>query len=170
MVGALQERHTNQILTFLLSRGQIKKTDLLEIVSSSDSLSKTLRKLQEENMISMETKVMGRKIIHVSLTPKGRSVAEQLKRAEEAAKGKKFTFPDKFAIISFLWKSGPVTLNEIEVEFSDAAAIIRELEGLKVVQQEIDSTKHPHVNLIGLTEKGKKVVKHLKEIEEILKG
>ncbi len=45
----------------------------------------------------METKVIGRKIINVSLTPKGRSVAEQLKKAEDVAKGEPIQISDQEA-------------------------------------------------------------------------
>ena len=85
MVTVLEDRHAGEILVFLLNRGEIKKTDLLEIVSSSDSLSRVLRRLDEEGFIQVETKIMGRKVIHINLTPKGRLVAEQLMKAEKIA-------------------------------------------------------------------------------------
>jgi len=87
MEDILDERHANSILLFLLHRGRIKKTDLLEVVSSSDSLSKTLRRMEEEGLIVVETKIMGRKTILIDLTPKGAAIAHHLKRAEEAASG-----------------------------------------------------------------------------------
>jgi DNA-binding MarR family transcriptional regulator len=87
MVSAIEERHASEILLFLLERGEIKKTDLLKVVSSSDSLSRVLRILNEDGFINIETKIAGRKIIHINLTPKGRAVAEQIKKADEAARG-----------------------------------------------------------------------------------
>ncbi len=81
MVDPLDIRHGNKILLFLLERGEIKKTDLLEIMSSSDSLSRSLQDLVNAGLIESETKVMGRKVILTKLTPLGRKVAEQLKKA-----------------------------------------------------------------------------------------
>ena len=83
MVDPLDIRHGNKILLFLLERGEIKKTDLLEIMSSSDSLSKSLQDLINTGLIKSETKIMGRKIILTKLTPLGRKVAEQLKKAND---------------------------------------------------------------------------------------
>ena len=83
MVNILDLRHSSKILLFLLQNGQIKKTELLSVISSSDSLSSSLRKMDEEGLIKIETKVIGRKTIFISLTEKGRELAEQLKKAEE---------------------------------------------------------------------------------------
>ncbi len=89
--------HSGRILMFLLDHGQIKKTDLLTIISSSDSLSSTLRELEGEQLISIEIKTLGRKVIYISLTPKGKAVAEQLKRADQTAKGEEqYTMPPDF--------------------------------------------------------------------------
>ena len=85
MADIIDSRHVNRILLYLLEKGHIKKTDLLEIISSSDSLSNSLRKMEEEGLISVVTKIIGRKVIFIDLTDKGRRVAEQLKKAEEIA-------------------------------------------------------------------------------------
>ena len=89
MVDIFDLRHSSRVLLFLLENGQIKKTDLLNVISSSDSLSGSLRRMEEESLIKIETKIIGRKTIFISLTQKGREVAEQLKRAEAISKGKK---------------------------------------------------------------------------------
>ena len=83
MVDPLDIRHGNKILLFLLERGEIKKTDLLEIMSSSDSLNRSLQNLINAGLIASETKVLGRKIILTKLTPLGKNVAEQLKKADD---------------------------------------------------------------------------------------
>ena len=83
MVDPLDIRHGNKILLFLLEKGEIKKTDLLEIMSSSDSLSRSLQGLINAGLIESETKVMGRKVILTKLTPLGRKVAEQLRKAND---------------------------------------------------------------------------------------
>ena len=83
MVDPLDIRHGNKILLFLLERGEIKKTDLLEIMSSSDSLSKSLQDLINADLIESETILLGRRVVLTKLTPLGRKVAEQLKKADE---------------------------------------------------------------------------------------
>ncbi|WP_298274959.1 zinc ribbon domain-containing protein [Ferroplasma sp.] len=83
MVDPLDIRHGNKILLFLLEKGEIKKTDLLEIMSSSDSLSRSLQDLINTGLIESETIIQGRKVILTKLTPLGRKVAEQLKKAND---------------------------------------------------------------------------------------
>ena len=85
MADALSSRHATVVLLYLLEKGQIKKTDLLDVISSSDSLSKSLRDMEAENLIKISVKIIGRKVIFIELTPKGRQVAEQLKKAQEIA-------------------------------------------------------------------------------------
>ena len=83
MVDPLDIRHGNKILLFLLERDEIKKTDLLEILSFSDSLSKSLQDLINADLIESETILLGRRVVLTKLTPLGRKVAEQLKKADE---------------------------------------------------------------------------------------
>ncbi len=83
MADALDIRHANKILIFLLERGEIKKTDLLEVVSSSDSLSKSLRDLEEAGLIVSDVLSIGRKVITLRLTPKGEEVARGLLLVKE---------------------------------------------------------------------------------------
>jgi DNA-binding MarR family transcriptional regulator len=83
MVDPLDIRHGNKILLFLLERGEIKKTDLLEIMSSSDSLSRSLQDLMNAGLIESETIIQGRKVILTELTPLGKKIAEQLKKADD---------------------------------------------------------------------------------------
>ena len=168
--STLAKKHVSTVLLFLLEKGTVKKTDIVSVVHSNTTVDKLTTELSSEGFIEIKKEFAGRKTYEISLTPKGRSVAEQLKRAEEAAKGKKFIFPDKFAVITFLDKQGSSTLNELKEEFHEAAEIVRELESLKVIRQEIDSSKHPPVNRIVLTEKGEMAARKLRELEEILKG
>ena len=44
------------------------------------------------------------------------------------------------------------------------------LKELDLITTTTDKSRYPPQNVISLTEKGKKVAKHLKEIEEILEG
>ena len=86
MEDPLDIRHGNKILLFILEKGEIKKTDLLEVLSSSDSLSRSLQALKNFNLIEMQTKIIGRKVITIKLTKLGIQVAKQLKKADEILK------------------------------------------------------------------------------------
>ena len=86
MEDPLDIRHGNRILLFILENGEIKKTDLLEVLSSSDSLSRSLQALQNFKLIEMQTKIIGRKVITIKLTGLGKDVAEQLKKADDILK------------------------------------------------------------------------------------
>lgn len=79
-------KHISSILIFLLERGEVKKTDLSRVVSSPQTYQRAVKELEKEGYVVQRETIIGRRIVNVSLTPKGRSVAEQLKRAEEAAK------------------------------------------------------------------------------------
>ena len=171
MVESLQERHASQILTFVFSRGRIKKTDLLEIVSSSDSLSKTLRKLQDDGLIIMETKVIGRKTIYISLTDKGQAVAEQLKKAEQVAEGGEISefLTDDMKILIYLLNEKETPFESLKGKVSSAYSSVSRLRQMKLVDAKIDNSKFPKEEIISLTDKGRKVAEYLKKIEEALK-
>lgn len=83
MEDSLDIRHENRILLFLYERGEIKKTDLLEVLSSSDSLSRSLQALNSFKLIEIQTKIIGRKVIIIKLTNLGKQVASQLKKADD---------------------------------------------------------------------------------------
>jgi DNA-binding MarR family transcriptional regulator len=87
MVGVSSEKYYVPVLRFLLEHGTVKKYDLRVIVKSSGTMDKLVPMLEAEGLITVKEEMLGRRTYLVSLTPKGRQVAEQLKRAEEAAKG-----------------------------------------------------------------------------------
>ena len=87
MEDSLDIRHENRILLFLYERGEIKKTDLLEVLSSSDSLSRSLQALNSFKLIEIQTKIIGRKVIIIKLTNLGKQVASQLKKADDILRG-----------------------------------------------------------------------------------
>ncbi len=86
MEDPLDIRHGNRILLYILEKEEIKKTDLLEVLSSSDSLSRSLEALQSFKLIEMQTKIIGRKVITIKLTGLGKEVAEQIKKADDILK------------------------------------------------------------------------------------
>jgi len=168
-MDALDLKHSKSLLIELRRIGTAKKTDLFSIVKSHHILDKVLKALEDGGFLTVEVRKLGPPVYTIALTNKGKAVAEQLKRAEEISQGKSFTFPDKFAIISYLSDSGPVTLSQLKERYPDALDIIREFESMKVIRQEIDNSKHPPINRIALTEKGMKIADYLRKIEEILK-
>lgn len=168
-MDSLDLKYSKSVLIELSKYDTVKKSDLFHIIKSHQVLDNLLNNLQENRYLEVKLNTIGPKVYTISLTPKGRSVAEQLKRAEEISQGKTFTFPDKFAIISYLSDSGPITLSQLNERYPDTLNIMREFESMKVIRQEIDNSKHPPVNRIALTEKGEKIAEYLQKIEEILK-
>ena len=168
MVDIFDLRHSSRVLLFLLENGQIKKTDLLNVISSSDSLSGSLRKMEEESLIKIETKIIGRKTIFISLTQKGREVAEQLKRAEAISQGRKLPFTDRYSVILYLYRNGSKNLKEINDDLTGSTEILRELEKLNVVKQEIDKAKYPQETMLSLTEKGENIGAKIEELEKVM--
>lgn len=100
MFPSLSEKYAIDALRYILTKGEIRKTDLLEIITSSWSLDKLIPKLEKDGLINVEVSKMGRKTYTISLTDKGRAVAEQLKRAEEVATGEDTKEPTTFQMPS----------------------------------------------------------------------
>jgi DNA-binding MarR family transcriptional regulator len=82
----LSNKNAVSILVYLLDKQRIPKTKL-QAVSTQHTINRVIPLLLEAELITVNEEFLGRKTHFVSLTPKGRQVAEQLKRAEEAAKG-----------------------------------------------------------------------------------
>ena len=71
----------------LLESGSLMKSDMFDIVKSNHTLDKLLNSLEDEGFVTMSETVIGRRVYSVSLTPKGKTVADQLKGAQDAAHG-----------------------------------------------------------------------------------
>ena len=84
---SLNERYVSSLLVFLLSKTVAKKSDLSSVITNPYKLTDILNKLARDGLLTMGESKLGRKSYQISLTPKGRQVAEQLKKAEEAASG-----------------------------------------------------------------------------------
>ena len=164
------QRYFVPVMGFLLEKRTIRKYDLTKIIKSSNTLDKLVNGLEKDGYITIKEEIVGRRTYEISLTEKGREVAEQLKRVAAAAKGMKFTFPDKFGIITLLDASEKLTMDEIADTYPDPASILRELESLKLIKQTIDTSQYPMKNYFSLTEKGKNVADKLKEIDNLIKS
>ena len=81
----LSERSQKLILKLYEENKEVVKTSLLPIVPNSYSLERYLRELVADGLVSIREEKIVRKTFYVSLTPKGRAVAEQLKRVDAIA-------------------------------------------------------------------------------------
>ena len=74
-ISALLERPSVRILLFLHERGEVRYTDLTDLITSRGTLSLNLEELSEESLI--ERRVVATKPVqaHYSLTHKGKEVA-----------------------------------------------------------------------------------------------
>ncbi len=86
-MDALDFRYAKSVILKLLEKDTFMKSELFTIVTSNQTLDKLLDALEKDGYVSKISSKYGRRTYSISLTDRGRSVAEQLKRAEEAAKG-----------------------------------------------------------------------------------
>lgn len=170
ILNSLDEKYSKSVIFWLYDRNQVLKTDLQSVVKNLYSLNSLLQKLEEDEIIKIEKKPFGKNITEIMLTPKGREVAEQLRKAEAISQGRKFPATDRYAVILHLYRNGPMNLKEIKDDLPGSADIIRDLMNLKVVKQEIDSSSYPQKTKLELTEKGERIgsliEKAEKEMEE----
>ncbi len=82
---SLPMKYSYSVLTFLLQSGEVKKTDLMQVVSNIQSLDKLLQALERDGFIKISFEIKGRRTFLVSLTLLGEKVARHLMRAGEEA-------------------------------------------------------------------------------------
>ena len=169
-MDSLDLKNSKSVLIFLAEVDVAKKSDLFHIVKSHQVLDRLLEALTHDGYLVYEYNKVGPKKNTISLTAKGRQVAEQLMRTDEIAKGKKLRLPDRYVILEFINDHGPVTVKDLDDHFLGSNGILRELEAVGALRQEIDNSTYPPTNKLTLTEKGKKAAKKLREAEEILNG
>ncbi len=80
-------RHSSEILLFLMSNGDSPITRFNEIKISPTTYYRTISNLEDAGLVIRREAINKRKIVYVSLTEKGKRMAEQLKRAENIEKG-----------------------------------------------------------------------------------
>lgn len=81
---SLDLRFSKSILSKLYSDGSCLKTTLQNIVKNLYSLDKLLTSMSNDGLIKIDVKAFGKNIQEISLTPKGRIVAENLVHLEES--------------------------------------------------------------------------------------
>ena len=156
-----------QILEELLS-GRKMMTELKSIVSSYDVLRYNLLELQTEGYITKKESRDDKRRYFISLTDKGRELAEQLKRAEAISQGRKLPSTERYAVILYLYRNGSKNLKEINEDLPGSTEILRELEKLNVVKQEIDKSKYPQETMLSLTQKGMEIGAQIEKLEELI--
>ncbi len=167
----LSEKSQRIILELSRFSEEVVKTSLSKLIPNSYALNNHLKELEELGLITIRKEKVVRITFYISLTDKGRQVAEQLLNAELAVKGtlKKSFFSRSQLILMFLGRVGKATVPQIKDEIPGSYDDLKELEEMKLISSEIDNDAYPQVNYVILTGKGEKMVKRLKEDEEILK-
>ncbi len=89
-LDSLNLRFSNSVLIRLI-QGSCLKTALQDIVKNLYSLDKLLSELEKDGLISIDKKPFGKNIQEVSLTAKGKEVAEQLKNVQLLGEGKQLS-------------------------------------------------------------------------------
>ena len=146
-------------------------TRMQEIITSYYSITNAVENLSKEGLVKKRDVIQGRKTIMVSLTDKGRQVAEQLMNADLAAKGtlKKSFFSRPQLILMFLGRVGKATVPQIKDEIPGSYDDLKELEEMNLITQKIDETNGKKENYTTLTGKGEEMVNQLEKCEDIVK-
>ncbi len=83
MDNSISEKYFIPVLVYILRNGRIKKYDLKNVVKSSNSIDKLISKLSNDGFIEIKEEMLGRRTYTISLTEKGKIIAEHLKELED---------------------------------------------------------------------------------------
>ena len=83
-MDSLDLKHAKSVLIELCKEGTVKKSYLFSIVKSHQVLDNLLESLQKDEYLTIQESKIGPKKYSISLTPKGRIVAENLAHLEES--------------------------------------------------------------------------------------
>lgn len=83
-VPILSQKYVPSVLMFLLDQGTVHKTELTSVTHSNTLIDKLLTELKNEDLVEVRKEFAGRNTYFISLTGKGKRVAEQLSKAEAA--------------------------------------------------------------------------------------
>ena len=84
----LNLKHSSDLLLFLLKNKQVTQGELLAVVPSNLSIYKLLESGVNDGYINVSKVIVGRPKKLISITGKGRAVAEKLQEAQDVAEGK----------------------------------------------------------------------------------
>jgi len=166
---SLDNKFANSVIRFLYEADKpVIKSALSKVVNNPYTLSKLLESLSKEGLINYSINEFGRKSYSISLTQKGRDVAEHLMKLDAISKGKKLPSTERYAVILYLYRNGSKNMKEINEDLPGSTEILRELEKLNVVKQEIDKSKYPQETMLSLTEKGMEIGLRFEELERMM--
>ena len=166
---SLDNKFANSVIRFLYEADKpVIKSALSKVVNNPYTLSKLLESLSKEGLINYSINEFGRKSYNISLTQKGRDVAEHLMKLDAISKGKKLPSTERYAVILYLYRNGSKNLKEINEDLPGSTEILRELEKLNVVKEEIDKSKYPQETMLSLTEKGENIGAKIEELEKVM--
>ena len=166
---SLDNKFANSVIRFLYEADKpVIKSALSKVVNNPYTLSKLLESLSKEGLINYSINEFGRKSYNISLTQKGRDVAEHLIKLDAISKGKKISSTERYAVILYLYRNGSKNMKEINEDLPGSTEILRELEKLNVVKQEIDKSKYPQETMLSLTEKGMEIGAKIEELEKVM--
>lgn len=168
LLNSLDEKYSKSVIFWLYENNPVLKTDLQRVVKNLYSLNSLLEKLEQDELIQIEKKPFGKNITEISLTQKGRDVAEHLIKLDAISKGKKIPSTERYALILYLFRNGSKNMKEINEDLPGSTEILRELEKLKVIKQEINSSKYPQETTLTLTEKGMEIGEMLNKVEGMM--
>ncbi|MCW6168592.1 MAG: hypothetical protein LVQ94_02395 [Thermoplasmatales archaeon] len=78
IVKALSEKHAVLVLLGLLDSGEVSKMTIMKFGPSINTIDALLDTLKKEDLLSVKEERRGRRVFLISLTEKGRKVAEIL--------------------------------------------------------------------------------------------
>lgn len=165
--------YSNAILIRLIEKGgKSKKSDIIMKDESWTTWSKSMEKLSSMGYLKIEEKLEGRRTYEISLTDKGRQVAEQLKNAELASQGRlvKSFFSKPQQVLIFLGRVGRATVSQIKEEIPGSYEDLDELKKMNLITSKIEEKNGTMENFVMLTDKGEEALRKFKELEEIVKG
>lgn len=115
----LRNKNASAVLINLL-KGEMKMSQLQEsAIKNYSTLKLTVIDLENEGYVKTRDVFEGRKTIYVSLTEKGRAVAEKLKEAEEVAKmepGEIEKYKNLHALQHFNMYEDHITITDISIQ------------------------------------------------------
>ena len=164
---------SQRIISILSQKdSEVVKTSLSKVIPNSYALNNHLEELSKLELINIRKEKIVRNTFYISLTDKGRQVAEQLKNAELAAQGRlvKSFFSKPQPVLMFLGRVGRATVSQIKEEIPGSYEDLEELKKMNLISSDIDNVAYPPVNYIMLTEKGKKVCEEANKIAELVKN
>ena len=164
-MDSIDLKYAKSILLELSKKEVSKKIDLANVIKSHQVLDNLLSSLQEDGYIEIKETQIGHKTYSVKLTRKGQLMIKPLRETDAISKGQKLPETDKYALILYLYRNGSKNMKEINEDLPGSTEILRDLEKLKIIRQEINKSNYPQETTLMLTEKGREIGEMLEKVE-----